>query len=34
MNVPDSSEEVLQGIFSSIFRNFLKAKQFRKEILE
>jgi len=34
MNVPDSSEEILMDIFSAIFRNFIKSRPFKKEIIE
>lgn len=34
MNVPDSSQEILTDIFSKIIKNFLKTKQFKKEIQE
>jgi dynein heavy chain len=33
-NVPDSNEESLRDIFSSIFKNFIKVKLFKKEIYE
>jgi len=34
MTVPDSSEESLNTIFTSILKGFLKVNMFRKEIID